>query len=157
VALGFRESIIYAPEGAATGERADVDVLLATSPVAAPVPHVLVCINGTQLDSELMRQGRVLADLLSGRLTVLYAFRPGGDGRQHALLVQERAYARSLDAQLVELPAFSEEDGIAEYARARGVTHVVLSDATSRATLVDRLDGLDWYFVRGCAPPTSRA
>lgn len=116
--------------------------------------HVLVCVAGDQGDRELIRQGRVLADLVSGRLTVLYAFRIGAGDRQRRALRDDRVYAHSVGAQLVELPVYSIEAGVAEYVRTRAITHIVLSETSSSDYLVEQLDEVDWYFVSGSAAHT---
>src|ERR1700694_5467528 len=115
----------------------NLEVLLAEPATAGSAPsqadgrHVLVCLRGEEIDLELMRQGLVLASLTGARLTMLFAFRPGVDGERRAVLVRDRAQAREMGAQLVELPSFSATDGIVEYARNRGVTHIVLSQSGS--------------------------
>jgi K+-sensing histidine kinase KdpD len=141
-----------------------VEVLLAepdeAESAAAPdrCPHVLVCIGGQAIDRELIRQGRVLADLMHGRLTVLYPFRLGVEERDRTELARDRVYAREAGAQLVELPAYSSVDGIVEFASARDVTHLVLSDRTSATwygarpdsmpeRLVERLGPVDLYLL----------
>ncbi len=109
--------------------------------------HVLVCVAAEQGDCDLIRQGRVLAGLVDGRLTVLYAFRVGAERRQRDALRADRSCAHAVGAQLVELPAYSAADGIAEYARARAVTHIVLREAQASEALLDRLRDVDWCFV----------
>lgn len=120
--------------------------------------HVLVCVGGDATDPELIRQGWVLAQRLGAKFTLLHAFSLG-EGEQHRrMIARDRAYARALQAPLVELPAYSPADGIVEYARTRGVTHLVLSDgggapwySTRQMALPEqlarRLDGVDLYVV----------
>ncbi len=144
---------VFHPAGDDAGNgRPGIEVLPAepgrTRETMPASPHVLVSISGTEPDRELIRHGRVLADLLNARLTVLYAFRLGACDRRRDTLRDDRVYAHSLGAQLVELPAFSESDGVAEYARARAVTHIVLDETHSSSALVDLLSNVDWYFVR---------
>ena len=131
-----------------------VEVLLAGADEAAPdaaqerSPHVLVCIGGQAIDRELIRQGRVLAELMHCRLTVLYPFRLGGDERDRAELAQDRAYAHEAGAQLVELPAYSSVDGIVEFASARDVTHLVLSDRPTAPWYGGRAESLPERLVK---------
>jgi K+-sensing histidine kinase KdpD len=133
---------------------------------AAGPPHVLVCIRGDADDLELMRRGRALAGWLQGRLTVLHPFCLGRGEDQRQALAQDRAYARSPQAPLVELPAYSPEDGIVEYSRTRSVTHLVLPAGEGPAwyaawrdslpeRLARRLSGVDLYVAGGCRCLTS--
>lgn len=123
-------------------------------------PHVLVCVFGETIDCELIHQGRALADLMRGRLTVLYPFTVGADDRNRSELQRDRMTARAASAQLIELPAYSHLDGIVEYANTRGITHLVLSDRPSGSwhgprsdslpeRLVERLDAVDLYLLTG--------
>jgi K+-sensing histidine kinase KdpD len=121
------------------------------------LPHVLVSVTDGPNDLELIRHGRLLADLLRSRLTVLYAFRLGVEERERAALARDRRYARSIGAPLVELPVYSVATGIAEFAQTRGVTHVVINDvrpavrtglAPLTAALTKHLDAIDFYVVQ---------
>ena len=105
----------------------DVSIRHAPSTEGNEPSHVLTCINGRETDSELIRLGGVLAALLSGRLTVLHAFTPGSTVSRERM-TEDRKFARSLGAQLVELPAFSVSAGIVDFARTRGITHLLLEE-----------------------------
>jgi two-component system sensor histidine kinase KdpD len=98
-------------------------------PLADAMPHVLVCISGSQDDLRLMQQGALLARRLAGRLTALYVLSPPARPRPSEVLRADRVFARSLGVALVETPAASVVDGITEYALERGVTQIVLSEA----------------------------
>jgi K+-sensing histidine kinase KdpD len=148
--------------GAALGDAAastSVDVLLGNgdagqNPTAGTPLHVLICLSGDSIDAELMRQGRVLAGWLGARLTALYAFRLGESPASRPALARDRQYARSIGTPLVELPAYSPVEAIAEFARTRSVTHIVLVEDRPAgrlhslvSVLLERLTGLDLYVV----------
>jgi K+-sensing histidine kinase KdpD len=121
-------------------------------------------VNGHETDLELMRQAQSLAQWLTARLTVVYAFRLGAARGIRKAIDRDRRYARSVGASLVELPAFSPKEAIAEFGCSRGVTHVVLDDHrqlrgansdTLAGALLDRLAGLDIYYVPACRHQTA--
>ncbi len=90
--------------------------------------HVLVCVSGAHDDLRLIWHGAQFAQRLHATLTVLYVCSPPAAERPRETLSADRQFARSVGAALVELPAISVAAGIGEYAKERGVTHVVLSD-----------------------------
>ena len=94
----------------------------------AAAPHVLVCVSGSQDDLRLMRHGALLAGSLHARLTILYVLTPAGRPRPADVLGADRIFARSLGVALVEAPACSLLDGIAQYCAERAVTQIVLSE-----------------------------
>src|SRR5438105_3832832 len=83
--------------------------------VPARLQHVLVCVTAADGDPLLVRSGRTLAERLGGRLSVLYAFVPGDAPRPRGTLAAIRALARACGAPLIEVPAYSAADGIAEF------------------------------------------
>jgi K+-sensing histidine kinase KdpD len=118
--------------------------------------NVLACVKGESIDIELMGRAQSLTQWLGGRLTVVYAFRLGTARSVRSAIDRDRRYARSIGASLVELPAYSPEDAIAEFGRTRGITHAVLSeDRTTHGTgsdsltlaLVERISGIDVYCI----------
>jgi K+-sensing histidine kinase KdpD len=122
-------------------------------------PHVLVCVKGQPFDLRLMQRAQSLAQWLAARLTVVYAFRLGAARNLRVAIDRDRNYARSIGASLVELPAYSPEQAIAEYGHARGVTHVVLAeDRTGALTdllasaLLNRITDVNVYYVPAGEP-----
>ncbi len=130
------------------------------------VYHLLICLQGDVDDPDLVRSGLSLAQRLPARVTVVFAFSPGSACVSRRLLDHCRTVAAAGGAVLVELPAYSPVSGIVEFARARGVTHVVVGDRPRgtwprryRASLAQqleaRLDRVDLY-VRTHAEDSSQ-
>jgi K+-sensing histidine kinase KdpD len=92
-------------------------------------PHVLVCVAGGKDDLRLMRHGELLARRLSAPLTVLYVLCDATGPRPAEALSGIRCFAEAMGAPVVEEPAYSVIDGIAEHAALRAVTHLVISEA----------------------------
>jgi two-component system sensor histidine kinase KdpD len=90
--------------------------------------HVLVCVAGGEDDLLLMRQAWSWAGRLGAALTVLHVLPDAASGRHEEAIAADRTFAAALGAPLVELPAFSVLDGIAEFAAERGATQLVLSE-----------------------------
>ncbi len=112
---------------------------------AAQRAHVLVCVAGGSDDLLLMRQAWSWAARLGAARTVLHVL--GSVAGQHdEMIAADRTFAAALGAPLIELPAYSVLDGIAEFAAERAITHVVLSEPpaaqrwpVSRPTLSEAL------------------
>jgi K+-sensing histidine kinase KdpD len=90
--------------------------------------HVIACVAGGDVDLLLMRQAWSWASRLGAMLTVLHVLPADGRGHHGEMIAADRALAAALGAPLIELPAYSVLDGIAEFAAERGVTHIVLNE-----------------------------
>lgn len=127
---------------------------------AEQCPRVLVVVDGSPADREVIRLGRIRAEMLHAPLILLHPFRPGRARASRAVLSQDRALAQAADAPLIELPVSSVLDGIVEFAQRRSITHLVLAGqmpARRRllgpesllARLLERLSDVDVYLVAG--------
>ncbi|HZQ37978.1 MAG TPA: hypothetical protein VFD32_18765 [Dehalococcoidia bacterium] len=101
---------------------------LSTPEAPAHRAHVLVCVAGGRDDLLLMRQGWSWASRLGAALTVLHVLQTESAGHHDEMIAADRAFAAALGAPLIELPAYSVPDGIAEFAAERAVSHIVLSE-----------------------------
>ncbi len=126
----------------------------ATTRGAAPSrpAHVLVCVAGAEDDLLLMRQAWSWAGRLGAALTVLHVLPGGAGGCREEAIAADRMFAAAIGAPLVELPAYSVLEGIAEFAAGRAVTHIVLSERSARwpaarqplsRALAERLPGME--------------
>lgn len=123
------------------------------TPATPRAPHVVAWVTGEPEDLTVIARGRALADAVQGRLTILYAFSPGG--RAPAVgLANLRSQARASGAPFIEVPAYTAIDGLVEFTMQRGTTQIVLScppHVLRRGSLVEelveRLDGVDLYVL----------
>ncbi len=101
----------------------------------APIPEkVMVCISSNATAKKLIRAGARIAGRLSGMWFVVYVETPKEEAakisRQTAEQIKENlAFAEALGATVIKLKRRRAADGLIEFARREGVTHVIFGQS----------------------------
>jgi two-component system, OmpR family, sensor histidine kinase KdpD len=123
---------------------------VAVTPVRSCPERVMVCMSSNPDATRLVRRAELVAAGLGARLYAVYVEtakgRPdritGSDGER---LARNMALARSLGATVVRVTAARTVDGLIEFARREGITHVIIGqtqrsrwDLLIRGSVVER-------------------